>query len=224
MAAARDVVHALADAGLTVATGESLTADLLAARLADVPGASAVLHGGVVAYQNAVKTGLLGVPEDLLARVGAVDADVARRMALGARAALGADVGVATTGVAGPEPHQGQPVGTVWLGLAVPDADANALDVLGGERDGAATAILLRLDGDRAAIREATVAAALQALTRLLAGRGADLCRKLGHGERLVTAELIDPAGLVVGQQQAQRSLGPATGRGRRRRGRGRVG
>ena len=93
-------------------------------------------------------------------------------MALGARAALGADVGVATTGVAGPEPHQGRPVGTVWLGLAVPDADANALDVLGGERDGAATAILLRLDGDRAAIREATVAAALQALTRLLAGRG----------------------------------------------------
>ena len=145
---------------------------LVAARLADVPGASAVLHGGVVAYQNAVKTGLLGVPEDLLARVGAVDADVARRMALGARAALGADVGVATTGVAGPEPHQGRPVGTVWLGLAVHDADANALDVLGGERDGAATAILLRLDGDRAAIREATVAAALQALTRLLAGRG----------------------------------------------------
>ncbi|CAM3717318.1 nicotinamide-nucleotide amidohydrolase family protein [Micrococcus luteus] len=172
MAAARDVVHALADAGLTVATGESLTAGLVAARLADVPGASAVLHGGVVAYQNAVKTGLLGVPEDLLARVGAVDADVARRMALGARAALGADVGVATTGVAGPEPHQGQPVGTVWLGLAVPDADASALDVFGGERDGAATAILLRLDGDRAAIREATVAAALQALTRLLAGRG----------------------------------------------------
>ena len=71
-AAARDVVHALADAGLTVATGESLTAGLVAARLADVPGASAVLHGGVVAYQNAVKTGLLGVPEDLLARVGAV--------------------------------------------------------------------------------------------------------------------------------------------------------
>ncbi len=170
MAAARDVVHALAHAGLTVATGESLTAGLLAARLADVPGASAVLHGGVVAYQNAVKTGLLGVPEDLLTRVG--DADVARRMALGARAALGADVGAATTGVAGPEPHQGRPVGTVWLGLAVPDADANALDVLGGERDGAATAILLRLDGDRAAIREATVAAALQALTRLLAVRG----------------------------------------------------
>lgn len=171
-AAARDVVHALAHAGLTVATGESLTAGLLAARLADVPGASAVLHGGVVAYQNAVKTGLLGVPEDLLTRVGAVDADVARRMALGARAALGADVGVATTGVAGPEPHQGRPVGTVWLGLAVPAADASGLDVVGGERDGAATAVLLRLDGDRAAIREATVAAALQALTRLLAGRG----------------------------------------------------
>ncbi|MFP3339617.1 CinA family protein, partial [Micrococcus sp. SIMBA_131] len=89
---------------------------------------------------NAVKTGLLGVPEDLLARVGAVAADVARRMALGARAALGAAVGVATTGVAGPEPHQGQPVGPVWLGLAVPDADARAPAVRGGERAGAPTA------------------------------------------------------------------------------------
>ena len=171
-AAARAVVARGTALGLTVATAESLTAGMVAAALADVPGASAVLQGGVVAYQNHVKAELLGVGGDLLAARGAVDPEVARRMAAGARRALGADVGVATTGVAGPEPHQGQPVGTVWLGLAVPDADANALDVLGGERDGAATAILLRLDGDRAAIREATVAAALQALTRLLAGRG----------------------------------------------------
>ena len=152
-AAARGVVHALADAGLTVATGESLTAGLVAARLADVPGASAVLHGGVVAYQNAVKTGLLGVPEDLLTRVGAVDADVARRMALGARAALGADVGVATTGVAGPEPHQGRPVGTVFVAVA-------------GDRGTAVEAY--ELDGDRTVIRTAAVDAELELLERSL--------------------------------------------------------
>ena len=165
--AARDAVRALAAAGLTAATAESLTAGLVAARLADVPGASAVLQGGVVAYQNSVKAGLLGVPADLLERVGAVDPEVARRMAAGARAALGADVGVATTGVAGPEPHQGRPVGTVWLGVAVPEDAAPALDVLGGEQRGAATAILLDLDGDRAAIRAATTVAALHALARL---------------------------------------------------------
>lgn len=170
--AAQETVRALAGAGLTVATAESLTAGLVAARLADVPGASAVLQGGVVAYQNSVKAGLLGVPADLLERVGAVDPEVARRMAEGARAGLGADVGVATTGVAGPEPHQGRPVGTVWLGVAVPERLTAALDGLGGERRGAATAIPLALDGDRQAIREATVAAALAALTRLGAAMG----------------------------------------------------
>ncbi|MFP3473145.1 CinA family protein, partial [Micrococcus sp. SIMBA_144] len=74
MEGAQDVVIEQAQEGRTVAKGESLTAGMLAARLADVPGASAVMHGGVVAYQNAVKTGLLGVPEDLLTRDGAVDA------------------------------------------------------------------------------------------------------------------------------------------------------
>lgn len=181
--AAQETVRALAGAGLTVATAESLTAGLMAARLADVPGASAVLQGGVVAYQNSVKAGLLGVPADLLERVGAVDPEVARRMAEGARAGLGADVGVATTGVAGPEPHQGRPVGTVWLGVAVPERLAAALDGLGGERRGAATAIPLALDGERQAIREATVAAALAALTRLGAAMGEWATGKGAAGE-----------------------------------------
>ena len=122
MAAARDVVHALADAGLTVATGESLTAGLVAARLADVPGASAVLHGGVVAYQNAVKTGLLGVPADLLARVGAVDADVART----ARAQLAEALHEAL----GPDWHAPEPS---------PDTDDRLL-ALAAERAAAANA------------------------------------------------------------------------------------
>lgn len=165
---AESVVRRFAAAGLTAATAESLTAGLVSARLADVPGASAVLQGGVVAYQNRVKTALLGVPAALLERVGAVDPEVARRMAEGARTALGADVGVATTGVAGPEPHQGKAVGTVWLGVAVPESMIDALDALGGERQGGATAVLLELAGDRRAIREASADAALDHLARLV--------------------------------------------------------
>ena len=107
------VVRSLLERGLTVATAESLTAGLLAAALADVPGASGTLQGGVVAYQNRVKEQVLGVDADLLEHRGAVDGDVAVQMAQGVRRVLGADVGLATTGVAGPEPHQGKPVGTV---------------------------------------------------------------------------------------------------------------
>lgn len=146
-----DVVTALVARGLRIATAESLTAGLLAATLADVPGASATLQGGVVAYQNAVKESLLGVDPARLAGHGAVDPAVAAQMAEGARRALGADIGVATTGVAGPEPHQGQPVGTVYLGVAgLPGPAAEEL----------------HLEGDRAAIRQATVQAALQSILR----------------------------------------------------------
>ncbi|MEO9246714.1 CinA family protein [Citricoccus nitrophenolicus] len=143
------VVHGLISRGLTVATAESLTAGLLAATLAEVPGASGTLQGGVIAYQNHVKQDLLGVDADLLARHGAVHPEVARQMAEGARRTAGADLGISTTGVAGPEPHQGQPVGTVYVGLAGP---------AGSE------AIRLRVDGDREAIRRATVREALLAV------------------------------------------------------------
>ena len=87
---------------LTVATAESLTAGMVSAILADTAGASGMLQGGVVAYQNSVKVDVLGVSPELLAAVGSVDGDVAAAMAAGARAALGSDVAVATTGVAGP--------------------------------------------------------------------------------------------------------------------------
>lgn len=143
------VVQGLIRRGLTVATAESLTAGLLAATLAEVPGASATLQGGVIAYQNHVKQTLLGVDAGLLARQGAVHAEVARQMAEGVREATGADVGLATTGVAGPEPHQGQPVGTVYVGLVG----------LGGPE-----AVLLRLEGGRQAIRQNTVWRTLQAV------------------------------------------------------------
>lgn len=152
---AADLVAEYARRGWTLATAESLTAGLVAARVADVPGASAVLRGGIVAYATGLKGALLGVDPDLLARVGAVDPDVARAMAQGARERLDATVGVATTGVAGPDSQDGHPPGVVWVAVATPegvsarrvpiDPDAGGADP--GER--------------RAAIRRATVAEAL---------------------------------------------------------------
>ncbi|MFJ3958708.1 CinA family protein [Arthrobacter sp. NPDC090010] len=116
--AVRDAVESALSLGVTVATAESLTAGLVAARLADVPGASGTLRGGVVSYHNDVKRDLLGVSAELLAERGSVDADVARAMAAGARVACGADLAVSTTGVAGPDAHDGKPVGTVYIGVA----------------------------------------------------------------------------------------------------------
>ena len=148
--AARALVEEAVRRALTVATAESLTGGALAAAVVDVPGASACFEGAVVSYSNRVKTEVLGVPAALLAERGSVDPEVAAAMARGARRVLGTDWAVATTGVAGPEPHDGRPVGTVYLGLAGPRG---------------ATAVELRATGDRAAIRAATVAAALERLT-----------------------------------------------------------
>jgi nicotinamide-nucleotide amidase len=138
-----DVVGLLLDRGLTLATGESLTAGLVAATMADVPGCSAVLRGGVVAYQADVKQSLLDVSDEALG-AGLVSRAVAESMAAGAAARLQADVGIGTTGVAGPEPHDGQPVGSVWIAVVTPDG---------------AAARHLALAGDRAAIRRQTVEA-----------------------------------------------------------------
>ncbi|WP_233548719.1 CinA family protein [Galactobacter valiniphilus] len=116
---ARELVTRAGAAGLTVATAESLTAGLVAATIADVPGASAVLRGGVVSYAVEVKASVLGVDAAWLAEHGPVDPRVAEEMAAGAARVCDADLGVSTTGVAGPEPHGGRAVGTVYLGVAV---------------------------------------------------------------------------------------------------------
>jgi len=150
-AAERTVVR-LRDLGWTLATAESLTAGLVAAAVADVPGCSDVLRGGVVAYQADVKVDLLDVPA-AQAAAGVVSRAVAEAMAAGVRARLGADVGVATTGVAGPEPHAGEPVGSVWIAVATPDG---------------AVSEHLNLPGSRAAIRTDTVQAALELLLRVI--------------------------------------------------------
>jgi len=151
-ALARAVVERLRAAGETLAVAESLTGGLLAARLVDVPGASAVLRGAVVAYATDLKHTLLGVDAELLEREGAVHPDVAAQMAAGVRARLGATWGLATTGVAGPDPQDGRSPGTVYVALAGPPAPAGA----GGTA--------LRLVGGRAQVRAATVDAALALL------------------------------------------------------------
>lgn len=141
------VVSALRDASLTVGVAESLTGGLVCAALTEIPGASAVVRGGVVAYATDVKSALLGVDADLLASGGAVQAEVAEQMALGVCRLLGSDLGLATTGVAGPDPQDGQPVGRVFVAVA-----------LGGR-----TVVRpLQLDGSRAEIRSQAVASVLE--------------------------------------------------------------
>jgi nicotinamide-nucleotide amidase len=121
------VVHRLlGERSATVATAESLTGGLLGAELTAMPGSSATFAGGIVAYATALKASLLGVPEDLLARHGAVHPEVAVAMAEGVRDRLGATYGLAVTGVAGPEPQDGRPVGTVHLAVAGPGGVSQA--------------------------------------------------------------------------------------------------
>lgn len=152
--AAADVVAALRRRGESLACAESLTGGLVCAAVTDVPGASAVLRGGVVSYATEVKASVLGVDRALLDRVGAVDADVARQMARAASRVLGSDWGVATTGVAGPDPQDGKAVGTVFVAVAGP-AGSKVREH--------------HFHGDRAAVREAAVRAALDVLRAGLA-------------------------------------------------------
>lgn len=130
------VLKGLRAQGLTLGTAESCTGGLLAKRLTDLPGASAVFRGGVVSYTNGVKAGVLGVPQTLLDEQGAVCADVARAMAQGARRVLGCDVAVAITGVAGPDSDErGNPVGLVYVAMAAPDGCWVRELHLGGARE-----------------------------------------------------------------------------------------
>ena len=109
---ADSLVLRLAERGQTVATAESLTGGLLAATITSVPGASAVYVGGVVSYAASVKQDLLDVPAEVVTAHGTVSAECARAMAAGARHRTGADWAMATTGVAGPDPLEGHPVGS----------------------------------------------------------------------------------------------------------------
>jgi nicotinamide-nucleotide amidase len=155
--AAAAVLVTLSGAGQTLAVAESLTGGLLAATLTDVPGASAAFRGGVCAYATDVKTTLLDVPDALVRSEGVVSAAVAEAMARGARQALGATYALGTTGVAGPDPQEGTPVGTVFVAVAGPHGVRSRR---------------LRLSGGRRAIRRSTCVAALGMLRRSLEPSG----------------------------------------------------
>lgn len=152
---AAEVLRLLDERGGTLAVAESLTGGLVAAELAGVPGASRTFRGSVTAYATALKHELLGVDAALLAARGAVDGEVALQMAEGVRDRLGADWGASTTGVAGPDPQDGRPVGTVFVAVAGP---------------GVAVVAPLKLTGDRSEIRRASVAAVLELLAAELRG------------------------------------------------------
>ena len=140
---AADLVARLRAAGKTVAVAESLTGGLVAAALTDIPGASVVVRGGVLAYATDVKAHVLGVNEVLLAQVGAVDADVAEQMASGVRSLMGATYGLATTGVAGPDRVDGKPVGTVYVAVVGLDfSRVKALSLSGNRGDVRAQSVL----------------------------------------------------------------------------------
>ena len=145
------VLGLLEDRGLILGVAESLTGGLIAARLTETAGASAAFRGGVVAYDRSVKTGVVGAPD-----VAAVSEEMALGLAERVCGLLGCDVGLATTGAAGPDPHEGAEPGTVWVGLWL---------------DGQAEAVRLSLPFDRPRVRQFTTISALDLLRRrLLAG------------------------------------------------------
>jgi nicotinamide-nucleotide amidase len=148
----------LVEAGLTLGVAESLTGGLISARMTAVPGASRWFRGGIVSYAGEVKRDLLGVGEGPV-----VSERAAAEMALGARRVLGADVGLAVTGVAGPTEQDGQPVGTVWVAVAGLGGSAAGLEDV--------TARGLLLPGDRERIRQMTVINAGDQVRRAVLGR-----------------------------------------------------
>ena len=133
--AAGAVLRALDGRGWSIAAAESLTGGRVTASLVDVPGASAHVRGGIVAYATDLKASQLGVDAGLLAARGPVDPEVAVQMAQGVRRALRADVGLSTTGVAGPDPQGDTPVGTVHIAVATPETVRVSSLALSGSRD-----------------------------------------------------------------------------------------
>jgi nicotinamide-nucleotide amidase len=160
---AAEVLALLSASNRTLAVAESLTGGLLAAALTDVPGSSVAFRGGVVSYATELKAELLGVDAAMLAAHGPVYAPVAAAMARGVRARLGATVGAATTGVAGPGPQDGHPAGTVHVAVSLPGA--------AGEGDETVVRSI-ELSGDRDQVRRLTV----EGVLGLLLGRLREEC------------------------------------------------
>ncbi|MGV1035876.1 MAG: CinA family protein [Candidatus Nanopelagicales bacterium] len=143
---AAELIEELTTRGMTIAVAESLTGGLLSAELTAVPGASACVRGGVVAYATDLKAHLLGVPAELLDDRGPVDPDVAEAMARGVAAVCGTDMGIATTGVAGPDSQGAAPVGLVYIATYLSDDGVEQVEEcrFSGSRDQIRTAVVER--------------------------------------------------------------------------------
>lgn len=152
---AADLIQQLRQRELSVAVAESLTGGELSAALTRTPGASHVIRGSVTAYATDTKHSVLGVDAHLLSTHGPVDPEVAAQMARGVAELFGAEIGISTTGVAGPDVQDDHPVGTVFIACYY---------------DGEVTTRALHLRGNRAEIREETVEKACQLLCELLSG------------------------------------------------------
>ncbi|MFD3578912.1 CinA family protein [Streptomyces sp. NPDC058644] len=171
---AAEVLRLLQARGETLAVAESLTGGLVAAEVTAVPGASQVFRGSVTAYATELKHEVLGVDGTLLAERGAVDAEVALQMAAGVRKVMGADWGIATTGVAGPDPQDGQAVGTVFVAIDGPDSPvggtASPVGGTGSALRSEGKVAALRLNGERSDIRMESVRSVLTLLLERLSG------------------------------------------------------
>ncbi|WP_369207869.1 CinA family protein [Streptomyces sp. PU-14G] len=183
------VLALLTERGQTLAVAESLTGGLVAAELTAVPGASRAFLGSVTAYAAELKRDVLGVDGALLEERGAVHPEVARQMAQGVRRVLGTDWGVATTGVAGPQPQDGQPVGTVYVAVAGPGAGGGAGVVadrlrIEGSRSGDRAGDSGEEAGERvrAGIRTESVQGALELLYKELIGNAGGQGGEQGGG------------------------------------------
>ena len=147
------LVDKLKEKGLTLSSAESCTGGLIAKSITDISGCSSVFYGGVVSYDNIVKMNVLGVKEETLREFGAVSGQTAKEMASGVKKACSTDIGISTTGIAGPSGGvPGKPVGTVYIGIAIKDTVESARLDLGS-------------DSSRDDIRQRAV---YQILTRLL--------------------------------------------------------
>lgn len=149
-----DLIAICKSRGLTLGTAESLTAGLVVSKLAEVPGASAVLRGGVVAYATEIKQSVLGLDESILEHV--VSEGVVTQMAIAATRVLGAGLGLATTGVAGPDPLDDQPPGSFWLAVYHAPSDTTRTKYV-------------QLQGDRNFVREAAAIGVIVLALELLA-------------------------------------------------------
>ena len=202
---AAELVRVLTERNETLATAESLTGGLLAAAIVDVPGASLVLRGGLVVYATDLKATLAGVPTDLLDARGPVDPDVAVALARGARRRCGATWGVATTGVAGPDPAEGKAPGTVHIAVSAGGTTVTrALALAGREVIGLSSEkmrsirggdvvgehdVIFAADGERVVLRHI-------ATDRAIVARGALKAALWGQDKKPGQYDMMDVLGL----------------------------